>query len=185
VAPHAAPELPVDPLSAQDREVLTAADELAAATSRALEHWLATQAVSEDQLFARLYYPIAKTNPQKFSTPYDALADRDVVSIEDKVLARSPAYQYALLTDLNAYVPAYNARFAQPLTGNTAEDYTSNRTKRMLADPSSLAAARSEARYLLQRTKLETGDVIYDLSVPIVVRGKHWGCARIGYRRNE
>jgi len=55
----------------------------------------------------------------------------------------------------------------------------------MLGDPASLVAARSEARFLIQRVRLDTGDVIYDLSVPVTVRGKHWGCARIGFRRAE
>ncbi|MBC7974211.1 MAG: hypothetical protein H7138_04445 [Myxococcales bacterium] len=89
------------------------------------------------------------------------------------------------MTDSNGYVPAHNTRFTQPLTGKPDKDYANNRTKRLLGDLASLRAARSEARYLLQRTALETGEVIYDLSVPIMVRGKHWGCARIGYRRAE
>jgi hypothetical protein len=71
------------------------------------------------------------------------------------------------------------------LTGVTAQDYVNNRTKRMFGDLASLSAARSEGHFLIQRVRLETGDVIYDLSVPVVVRGKHWGCARIGYRRSE
>jgi len=27
--------------------------------------------------------------------------------------------------------------------------------------------------------------VIYEISVPVMVRGQHWGCVRIGYRRIE
>jgi methyl-accepting chemotaxis protein len=172
-----------DGLTAQDREVLAAAEQLATESGQMLEQWITTQATTVDRLFARMYFPIARTDPQKYTTPYDALADRDLLRIEDKVLARSTAQQYAIVTDSNGYVPTHNSRFSQPLTGNTAQDYINNRSKRMLGDPASLTAARSETRYLLQRTRLETGDVIYDLSVPITVRGKHWGCARIGYRR--
>ena len=58
-------------------------------------------------------------------------------------------------------------------------------TIEMASETASVIAARSEARFLIQRVKLETGDVIYDLSVPVTVKGKHWGCARIGYRRTE
>jgi methyl-accepting chemotaxis protein len=174
-----------DPLTAQEREVLTAAEQLAAEASQLIEQWITTQAITEDRLFARLYFPIARTDPQKYATPYDLLADRDLVDPEDRTLARAATQLYAIVTDSNAYVPAHHRRFAQPLTGNTEKDYINNRTKRMLGDSTSLAAARSEAHYLIQRTKLETGDVIYDLSVPVIVRGKHWGCARIGYRRSE
>lgn len=187
--PAAAPARAVEPagesLTPQDREVLAAAEQLASDASQAIEQWIITQAATEDKVFARLYFPITKTDPQKFNTPYDALADRDLVGPEDKALARSNAMQYAIVTDINGYVPAHNTRFAQPLSGVTATDYVNNRTKRMFGDPNSLAAARSETKYLVQRVKLETGDMISDLSVPITVRGKHWGCARIGYRRAE
>ena len=182
---RAASEAPSDGLSTADRDALTAADQLAADSAQALEQWIATQAISEDQLFARLYFPVAKADPRKWTTRYDALADRDVVGLEDKTLGKSPGFQYAIVTDINAYVPAHNTRFAQPLTGNPQQDYINNRTKRLLGDVPSLLAARSEARYLIQRTRLETGEVVYDVSVPVVVRGKHWGCARIGYRRAE
>jgi methyl-accepting chemotaxis protein len=183
--PAAAPEAPADGLSAQDHEVLAAAEALAKEASQVIEQWIITQAATEERVFARLYFPIPKTDPLKFSTPYDTLADRDLVGPEDKALSRSPAWQYAIVTDINGYVPAHNTRFAQPLTGVSAQDYVNNRTKRMLGDPSSLAAARNEGHFLMQRVRLETGDVIYDLSVPVTVRGKHWGCARIGFRRSE
>jgi methyl-accepting chemotaxis protein len=179
------PPSAIDSLTPQDREALAAADQLAADVAQVLDQWITTQAITENRLFARLYFPILKTNPQKYTTPYDALADRDIVGVEDRAFARSHSFHYAILTDINAYVPTYNTRFAQPLTGTMEKDYVNNRTKRMLPDPASLAAARSESRFLLQRARLETGDVIYDMSVPVTVRGKHWGCVRIGYRRTE
>ena len=184
-ATRAAGDAGSEPQTTQDREVLAAAEQLATDVTQLLDQWITTQAISEDRVFARLYYPIPRTDPQKFATPYDALAERDLVGPEDKALLRSTTLLYAIVTDSNGYVPAHNTRFSQPLTGNTAQDYINNRTKRMLGDPASLAAARSEGHYLLQRTRVENGDMIYDLSVPITVRGKHWGCARIGYRRAE
>jgi methyl-accepting chemotaxis protein len=180
------PPPPSDGLTDEDRGIRDAAELLAAEASRAIEQWLTTKAITEERLFSRLYFPIPKTDPTKYGSPYDALADRHLVALEDKALNHAPTIeQYAIVTDSNGYVPAHNTRFTQPLTGIPDKDYTNNRTKRLLGDPASLRAARSKARYLLQRTTLETGDVIYDLSVPIMVRGKHWGCARIGYRRAE
>lgn len=174
-----------DGLTPQDRDALSVAEHLALQAQQRIEQWLTSQETTEDRLFARIYFPIAKTDPQKFHSPYDALADRDLVAYEDKALARSNAFQYAIVTDSNAYVPAHNSRFAQPLTGDLAQDYDHNRTKRLLSDAASLTAARSEARYFIQRVRTDSGDTISDLSVPVVVRGKHWGCARIGYRRGE
>ena len=139
-----APDAPADGLTPVDREALAAAEQLAAAASQSIEQWIITQAATEERVFARLYFPIPKTDPQKYSTPYDALADRDLVGHEDKALARSAAMQYAIVTDINGYVPAHNTRFAQPLTGVTAQDYVNNRTKRIFGDLASLTAARNE-----------------------------------------
>lgn len=193
--PASAPAQPaaataLDALSAADREILAGAEQLATDASQLLEQWILTQAITEDRLFSRLYFPIPKTDPRKagpqqYATPYSTLADRDLVGYQEKALARVPMLQYAILTDINGYVPVHNNRFSQALTGNSEQDYINNRSKRMLGDNASLAAARSETRFLIQRVKVETGDVIYDLSVPVMVRGKHWGCARIGYRRAE
>jgi len=184
-APAPAPAAESDGLSTQDHEVLVAAQALAKEASQAMEQWIITQATTEDKLFSRLYFPVPKTDPLKFTTPYDTLADHDLVGPEDKALARSNQWQYAIVTDFNGYVPAHNTRFAQAPTGVTAQDYVNNRTKRMFGDLASLLAARNQGPFLIQRVRLETGDVIYDLSVPVMVRGKHWGCARIGFRRSE
>lgn len=183
--PKSAGDATSEAQSAQEKEVLAAAEQLAQEASAAMERWITTQAITEDRLFARFYFPVANTKPQKYTSVYDTLADRDLVGPEDKALARGTSFQYAIVTDSNGYIPAHNTRFSRPLTGDATQDYANNRTKRMLGDTASLIAARSDARYLILRTKTETGEVVHDLSVPIVVRGKHWGCARIGYRRVE
>lgn len=181
--PPAACPPAADALTTQDQQVLATAEQLAHDASQAIEQWLVAQAVTEEQLFARLYYPMPKTTPRKFTTVYDALADRDLVAIEDKALAASPQQIYAIVTDINGYVPAHNTRFTRPLTGDDAKDAVGNRTKRLLNDPQSFAAARSTARYLLQKVRGDDGEPHYDLSVPLTIRGKHWGTARIGFRR--
>ncbi len=184
-APAHPPAQPADNLSAQDHEVLALAEQLASETKQILEQWVTTHAITEDRLFSRLYFPTTTTEPYKYTTPYDTLAQRDLPGPEDRALGSNPLLQYAFLTDVNAYVPVQNTRFSQPLTGNMAQDYVNNRSKRLLGDLASFAAARNEARFLVQRVRLETGDVIYDVSVPVNVHGKHWGCVRIGYRRTE
>jgi hypothetical protein len=172
-------------LTAQDREVLAAAEQLALEAAGQLEQWITAKEVTQEQLFARFYFPVPNTNPRQFSTVYDKLADRDLVPIQDKVLAASPARQYAIVTDFNGYVPAHNTRYSRPLTGDPEKDYEGNRTKRLLHDVEAVHAARSTARYLLQPARGDNGEPLSDLSVPLMVRGKHWGTVRIGYRRAE
>src|SRR5262249_39723229 len=117
---------PTDNLTAQDREILGVAEQLATDSAQLIEQWVITQAITEDRLFARMYYPIAKTDPhkagpQQYATPYTTLADRDLVGPEDKAFARVALLQYAILTDINGYVPVHNTRFSQALTGNSEQ----------------------------------------------------------------
>jgi hypothetical protein len=184
-APVAAPCVTAETLTAQDREALAAAEQLAQEAAQQMEQWITAKEVSQEQLFARFYFPIPKTNPRQFSTVYDKLADRDLLAIQEKALAASPARQYAIITDHNGYVPTHNTRYTRPLTGNPEKDYEGNRTKRLLHDVEAVHAARSTARYLLQQVRGDNNEMISDLSVPLMVRGKHWGTVRIGYRRAE
>ena len=174
-----------DNLTAQDREVLTWANQLAAETSQMLERWLQSRAITEEKLFGRLYYPIARTDPPKYTTEYSSLADRDLPALQEAVVRKSGTVVFAVVTDVNGYLPTHNQRYSMPLTGNLAFDLVNNRTKRIFGDRTGIAAARNEAPYLLQKYKRDTGELMADLSVPVKVRGKHWGCVRIGYRQVE
>ncbi|HEX8907955.1 MAG TPA: hypothetical protein VF805_02060 [Anaeromyxobacteraceae bacterium] len=173
---------PSDQLSAQDREMLALANDFSRRCAEALERWIARGEVSEERLFGSLYYPIAKTDPPKFSTDWDRLSDRDVLPIEEAILARSPAIFFTVMVDRHGYLPTHDQRYSLPLTGNLASDLVNNRTKRIFNDRTGLAAARSEAAFLVQRYQRDTGESMVDLSVPLFVRGRHWGAVRIGYR---
>jgi len=172
-----------DELSSQDREVLDWANSFAGEISQLLERWIAAHEITEEKLFSRLYYPIPRTDPPKYTTDYDALADRDFPAIQEKYLNKSAVLQFAIAVDQNGYVPTHNQKFAMPATGNRAVDLLNNRTKRLFGDRTGAAAARNEAPYLLQQYKRDTGELIADLSVPVQIKGRHWGCVRIGYRR--
>ena len=138
--------------------------------------------MSEERLFSFLYYPIAKTDPPKFTTDWDRLSDRDIQGIEEAVLTRSRTLVFAVLVDKNGYLPTHNLRYSQPLTGNLANDLVNNRTKRIFNDKTGLAAAQSVAPFLIQRYQRDTGETMVDLSVPVFVRGTHWGAVRLGFR---
>jgi methyl-accepting chemotaxis protein len=173
---------PVDALTAQEQEMLALANDFSRRCSDALERWVAAKETTEEKLFSSMYFPVAKTDPPKFTTDWDRLSDRDIQGIEEAVLARSPALVYAVLVDKFGYLPTHNARYSQPLTGNLAIDLVNNRTKRMFNDRTGLAAARNKAPFLVQRYQRDTGEIMADLSVPVVVKGQHWGAVRLGYR---
>jgi methyl-accepting chemotaxis protein len=174
--------LPPEAMTAQEREMLALASDFSRRCAAALERWVAGGEVTREKLFSFLYYPSPQTDPPKFTTDWDRLSDRDVMPIQEAVLARSAAIVYAVTVDRHGYLPTHNQRYSQPLTGNLANDLVNNRTKRIFDDRTGLAAARSEAPFLIQRYQRDTGEIMADLSVPVVVLGERWGAVRLGYR---
>jgi methyl-accepting chemotaxis protein len=175
----------VDALTAQEKEMLGAAQDFARRVTESMEGWLAAKEVSEERLFASMYYPVARTDPPKFTTDWDRLSDRDVQGIEEAVMTRSQSMVFAVLVDKHGYLPTHNLRYSQPLTGNLANDLVNNRTKRIFNDKTGLAAARSVAPFLIQRYQRDTGETMVDLSVPVYLRGVHWGAVRLGFRASD
>lgn len=173
---------PVDSLTAQEQEMLAVATEFSRRCGEAMERWISGKEVSQERLFNSMYYPVPKTDPPKFTTDWDRLADRDVQGIEEAMLAKSPVMVYAVLVDKFGYLPTHNVRYSQPLTGNLANDLVNNRTKRIFNDRTGIAAARSKAPFLVQRYQRDTGEIMADLSVPVMLGGNHWGAVRLGYR---
>jgi methyl-accepting chemotaxis protein len=172
-------------LDTQQKELLAIANDLAHRCADQIEKWLAANEVTEDQLFNQLYYPIARTDPPKFNTDWDRLSDRDIQALEEAALGRSGAIVYAVLTDVNGYVPTHNQRYSQTLTGDMAVDWVGNRTKRIFNNHVEIAASRNTAPYLFQVYQRDDGERLMDLGVPVLVRGKHFGAIRIGFRHVE
>jgi methyl-accepting chemotaxis protein len=172
-------------LQPQEREMLLLAADFSKRCSEAMENWVATKETTEEKLFAFLYFPIPKTDPPKFTTDFDRLADRDIQGIEEQVLGKYSTLIYAVLVDKFGYLPTHNLRYSQPLTGNMANDLVNNRTKRIFNDKTGIAAAKSTAPFLIQRYQRDTGETMVDLSVPVMIKGAHWGAVRLGYRMVE
>jgi methyl-accepting chemotaxis protein len=175
-------EASTEGLSAQDREMLALAQDFAKKSADAMESWIANKEVTREKLFSFLYFPVAKTDPPKFTTDWDKLSDRDIQAVEEAVLTKSPTIVFAVLVDKNGYLPTHNQRYSLPLTGNLASDLVNNRTKRIFNDRTGLAAARSEVSFRREVYQRDTGETMVDLSVPVMVGGVHWGAVRIGYR---
>jgi hypothetical protein len=172
-------------LGPQEREMLALAQDFARKSGEILESWIAKKETTEERLFSALYFPVPRTDPPKFTTDWDRLADRDIQTLEENVLSRSGAMVFAVLVDRYGYLPTHNLRYSQPLTGNTATDLVNSRSKRIFNDKTGIAAAKSQAPFLIQKYQRDTGENMVDLSVPVMVKGAHWGAVRIGYRVAE
>jgi methyl-accepting chemotaxis protein len=163
--------------------VLTEAQRAAAAISALFETALHEGKLTEQQLFAEQYQPIANTNPQKFHTAYDSFTDQFFPPIQEPILERHTNVLYAGGVDRKGYFPTHNKKYSLALTGQYEKDLLHNRTKRIFSDRTGSRCGSNTQPMLLQTYKRDTGEILHDLSVPIVVKGRHWGGFRIGFTR--
>jgi len=161
------------------REAVLAAREISQLFSKALEDGR----LSLTELFSEQYTPIPNTNPQKYHTPFDGFTDSFLPAIQEPILARHANILYAGAVDRKGYFPTHNKKYSQPLTGKYDVDLVNNRSKRIFTDRTGQRAGSNTQPMLLQTYKRDTGEIIHDLSVPIMVAGRHWGGFRIGFTR--
>ena len=133
-------------------------------------------------VFDRNYRPVEGTAPLKYRTSYDERAAPELQPLYDRLVAEVDGGTFALCVDVNGYAPTHNARYSRAPTGEAKIDLLESRDKRMFDDPSGLRAARNMRPLLLQTYARDTGEILNDLSMPIVVRGAHWGALRLGFR---
>jgi methyl-accepting chemotaxis protein len=157
------------------------ATELSDRASLILETAIKSGRISHDALFSTDYKPIANTFPQKFTTLFDRLFDEIISPLQEDIVARDKRLFYAICVDRSGYVPSHNLRYTQRLTGDMMKDKDINRTKRIFNDRTGLRAATNEESFLLQTYLRDTGEVMNDMSTPIIIGGKQWGGVRIGY----
>jgi methyl-accepting chemotaxis protein len=151
----------------------------------ALTKAMADGRISPPALFSTDYKPIPNTMPQKYSTTFDRLFDEIVSPIQEDIVSRDPKMFYAICVDRSGYVPSHNKRYTQPLTGDMKKDKDGNRTKRLFNDRTGIRAATNEEPFLLQTYIRDTGEVMNDMSTPIIIDGKHWGGVRVGYLSDD
>lgn len=138
--------------------------------------------ITHSALFDRNYIEVQDSNPSRYQTRFDQFTDEHVGPIQEQWLAQHPSLVYLIVSDENGYVPTHNQVFSQPLTGNPEQDVARNRTKRIFTDRVGLSVGKHTEAYLIQTYRRDTGELMFDLSVPLFVNGEHWGGVRAGYR---
>jgi methyl-accepting chemotaxis protein len=179
----------ITPLHAQenlmgfDLEVKRLAENCRDEITKEVQNLIMSNQLNYSQMFDTFYVPIPNTNPQKYRTQYDKFTDEVFRPILDAYLKRDKRILFVVAVDRNGYLPTHNTKYSRPLTDDQNFNVKYNRTKRIFNDRTGLSAARNQKPYLLQKYSRDTGEMIADLSVPIIIKGKHWGALRIGYKR--
>ena len=147
----------------------------------AIDKALKDRSITLESLFDRNYVPVPNTSPQKFTTRFDAFFDKVASPFQESIVNRDNKVLYAICVDNNGYVPCHNLRYTKPLTGDPEIDKNNNRTKRMFNDRTGIRCARNTDGFLLQTYRRDTGEILNDMSKPLVISNRHWGGIRIGY----
>lgn len=158
------------------------ARDAADAIGKRFEQALASGELTEAQLFDQQRKPIADTSPAKYHSGFDEFTDRVLPDIQEPVAASHDALVFAIATAPDGYVPTHNRAFAHEPTGNPEQDLVRSRSKRLFNDRTGARCGSHTDTMLLQTYRRDTGEIMHDLSVPIMVNGRHWGGIRLGYR---
>lgn len=164
------------------QRIFDLAREGAAAVGARFEADLQAGRLTVDDLFDRNYQAQPGTNPIRYSTRFDRYADEVLPAIQEPLLALDGALIYAIATTPDGYVPTHNRAFSQPPVGDPEIDKVKSRSKRLFNDRTGGRCGSHERKVLLQTYSRDTGELMHDLSVPIMVNGRHWGGLRLGYR---
>ncbi|HXE38902.1 MAG TPA: methyl-accepting chemotaxis protein [Azonexus sp.] len=133
-------------------------------------------------VFDQAYKDIPGSNPKRYTTVYDGQCDAELTRLYDDLLREVPGLTYSLAVDTNGYAPAHNGAFSNPPSGDPVVDLAKCRHKRIFNDPVGLKLAKNQQSSLFQTYVRDTGEVLNDLSMPIVIGGRHWGAVRIGFK---
>ncbi|HJV66570.1 MAG TPA: methyl-accepting chemotaxis protein [Geomonas sp.] len=170
--------------AAMEEELLAKGKILAQTGARTMERVLGEAVTSgkltTDQLFDEQYQPIPGTDPVKYHTKFDSFTDGAIQNIEDEFL-KDDQVVFAVLVDRNGYIPTHNTKYSAAVTGDHERDRKNSRSKQIFKDETGVTAAHNLQPFLQQVYQRDTGEKMWDLSVPVMVNGKHWGAFRIGF----
>jgi methyl-accepting chemotaxis protein len=143
--------------------------------------------VKLEDLFDHDYQPINGTDPQQYTTRSLSFMERVLPTIQEPTLTKLPHLLYCACIDINGFLPMHNKQFSQPQrSGDPVWNSANSRNRRIYTDRAAVAASTNTKPVLHQSYLRDMGGGNYvlmqDISAPVVINGKHWGCVRIGYR---
>ena len=156
--------------------------------SGAFEAAVARGEITIDQLMDEKYREIAGTDPKQYLTDYVAFTDRVLPSIQDPVQKSDPRIVFSVAWAKGGYLPTHNPNYRLPQGPDPVWNNANCRNRRLFNDRAVKKVAANTKPFLLQTYRRDMGGgnfvLMKDLSSPIVIRGRHWGAFRMGFRQN-
>lgn len=161
--------------------------ETAQTISLSIEDALDKGRITENELFDRVYSPVANTDPKEFKAKFTKIIEQIVAPIQELVAKKSPLIDACVTVNVDGYLPRHLDKYHNPQRPTDPKWNASHcRSRRIYNDSVGINAAKSTEKFLLQYYRRDMGDGVFmmlkSLSAPIYVRKRHWGAVRIGYR---
>jgi methyl-accepting chemotaxis protein len=174
----------VEEVAQENAPLVAIAEGGANRVATALEAAIDARRVTIDDVFPKKYDPVAGTEPRQFTVPVLPVYEEILQPIVADLMGHGGMI-YAVANDRNGYCPVHAPQFSQPQRrGDSAFNATYSRNRVLHLDDDTLGIARSALPHLIQRYRRVTGKetlTVKDVSVPIFVRGRHWGVFRTGW----
>ncbi|MGY3450084.1 methyl-accepting chemotaxis protein [Bradyrhizobium sp. USDA 4353] len=165
------------------RTVIEAARQISAVFEAAVDRGEITLA----DLMDESYREIPGTNPKQYLTRYVEFTDRVLPAIQDPIQGSDPRIVFCVAWARGGYLPTHNPNYRKPQGPDPVWNNANCRNRRLFDDRAvKKVAAAGNKPFLLQTYRRDMGGgqfvLMKDLSAPIVVKGRHWGAFRMGFR---
>jgi methyl-accepting chemotaxis protein len=169
-----------------DAPIIALAQQKAAEVAALFERALETGELTPAQLFDEDYRLVPGSNPTQVTTAFLPFTDRYLPAIQEPVLDADVRITFCAAVDRNGYLPTHNRVYSQPQGRDAVWNAANCRNRRNFSHRTGHAAGRNTAPFLLQTYRRDMGGgrfvLMKDCSAPIVVRGRHWGGFRVGFK---
>jgi methyl-accepting chemotaxis protein len=166
------------------RAVVDAAKRISASFEAAIERG----EIRLDQLMDENYREIPGTDPKQYLTDYVDFTDRVLPPIQDPLQKSDSRIVYCVAWARSGYLPTHNPNYRLPQGKDPVWNNANCRNRRLFDDRTVKKVAASTKPFLLQTYRRDMGGgnfvLMKDVSSPIVIRGRHWGAFRMGFRQS-
>jgi methyl-accepting chemotaxis protein len=127
-------------------------------------------------IFDTDYQRVENTEPQKYICAYSKAVKDEIQDKVDNWRDSLDGSLYWLAIAKDGYLAVHHGNVSQEPTGNPDYDLLNSRHCRFYkGNETEIRRASSTSPFLLQTYIRDTGEVLFDLSVPVYYKGKHWG----------
>jgi methyl-accepting chemotaxis protein len=169
-----------------DAPLIRVVVETARRISQTFEAAIERGEITLEHLMDEKYREIQGTDPKQYMTDYVEFTDRVLPTIQDPIQKSDKRIVFCVAWAKGGYLPTHNPNYRQPQGKDPVWNNANCRNRRLFNDRAVKKVAANTKPFLLQTYRRDMGGgnfvLMKDLSSPIIIRGRHWGAFRMGFR---